>query len=925
LRRVLPPLSRLTAALALAVAAPLAAERPPIAQQLTFTPYHASGIYEIGETVGWTVTPGPAPPADAYKWTIRRNNAVVLKEGRLDLSSGKATIEIAGDQPEMLYVAVEAYADPPSPDAKFTGGNAGRDTGFYAVGAAVAPAKIPLSIPRPADFDAFWDGKLAAQAKVPINPVLTPVSTDVAGVELNMFQLDALGSHAHGYVAKPAREGKFPAVIQLQYAGVYALNAAAVARRASEGWLILNVDSHDKLPSDPAGSVPRGYQAVGNTDRETSYFLDMYLRDSRVLDYLLTRPDWDGRTIVVMGGSMGGQQSIVLAGLRPEKITSVLVCVPAGADSNGDLHGRKAGYPNWPSDNADVMKTALYFDTVNFASRIKAPVFAGFGFIDTISPPAGVWTMLNQIPSPVEPFPMIDSEHDNLTPDKARPCPARSAEILDRIVHGGAFVPGSAPLLPGLNGEIGMHDPSTVVPDRGKFFVYATGNGLPAAMSIDGWTWQRAGSLMQSVPGGRPGPDVISRGGNNTWAPDVIHVGDKFFIYYAAPGTQPKAAIGLLVGRTLDPESPEYAWEDGGPVVWSDGVEDSNAIDPGVLLDPSNGSLWLTYGSYFGYIRLVELDPRTGKRLHPDAKPIDLAVNGEASVMIAHDGWYYLFVTHGSCCAGANSSYNIRMGRAKKVTGPFLDNMGVGMLEGGGKLFLGSGGRRIGPGHFGLLDLGDGVQKFSCHYEADLDRGGISVLDIRPLLWRDGWPVAGDNFAGGTYEIESARTGTALELAVQGAPVGGARRPGGRGGAPAPIAPVPNQDAGQVAGSWPSGPIDLRLSPYMLQAQQKWTVSPVAAAGGYPGSPYFKITVAGTDRTLAATQDGELVALPVFTGGPEQLWRIDQLADGTYRVMPKAVPHATDAMALSAVGSSAPTLARVKADSDRQRWLFKTP
>ena len=201
------------------------------------------------------------------------------------------------------------------------------------------------------------------------------------------------------------------------------------------------MDSHDKLPSDPAGNVPRAYQAVGNTDRETSYFLNMYLRDSRALDYLMSRPDWDGKTIVLMGGSMGGQQSLALAGLRPEKIGAVLVCVPAGADTNGNLHGRKAGYPNWPSDNPDVMKTALYFDTVNFASRIKAPVFAGMGFIDTISPPAGVWTMINQVPGSVEVLPMIESEHDNLTPEKASVCPARSNEILGVIVRGGQFTP----------------------------------------------------------------------------------------------------------------------------------------------------------------------------------------------------------------------------------------------------------------------------------------------------------------------------------------------------------------------------------------------------------------------------------------------------------------------------------------------------
>jgi arabinan endo-1,5-alpha-L-arabinosidase len=480
-----------------------------------------------------------------------------------------------------------------------------------------------------------------------------------------------------------------------------------------------------------------------------------------------------------------------------------------------------------------------------------------------------------------------------------------------------------------LDGEPGLHDPSTVIRAGDKFYVYGTGNGLPAYVSDDGWTWHQAGSVMRAVKGGKPGPAVLAKGGNNTWAPDIVRSGDRYFLYYSAPGPQPKSAIGLLIGRTLDPASPDYAWEDAGPVVWSDGVEDSNAIDPGVFRDPADGSLWLTYGSYFGYIRLVQLDPKTGLRLHPTRKATDIAINSEASIMMFRDGWYYLLVTHGSCCAGANSSYNIRMGRSRKVTGPFLDNMGVDMLQGGGTLFAGSSGRHIGAGHFGLLDLGDGVEKFSLHYEADLDRGGTSVLDIRPLLWRDGWPVAGANVVAGTYQIESARTGTALEMAVQGVPVGGLRPRGpgapGRGRDTPPPPPIPAQDAAQVSGAWAAGPVGVRMAPYMVQAQQTWALAPVTGVGGYPGSPFFKITIAGTDRALAATADAELTVVPAFTGAPEQLWRIDQLADGTYRLMPKAVPGNAAPRALSAIGSSTATLATFHADSDRQRWRLSPP
>jgi cephalosporin-C deacetylase len=414
--------------IALALATPLVH-----AQQLIFTPFHASGIYEIGERAGWTVTlpQGAATGglAASYSYTIRKNNLDTIKTGVIDISPGSATIEAALNEPAMLYVDVNHVEQ---------GGGTASGSAIH-LGAAIAPSKLQPSVPRPADFDAFWDAKLKALSAIPIHPVLTPAQTGKENVELYTVMLDSVGSHVQGYLAKPAHPGKFPALVIFQYAGVYALQPNSVTDRAAEGWLAFDVDSHDIPPSQGNG-VPTNYQSIGNSDRETSYFLNMYLRDSRAIDYIASRPDWDGKTIVIMGTSMGGQQSLVTAALNP-KVTSVIVNEPSGADSNGDLHGRKAGYPNWPSNNPKVMETALYFDTVNFAPRIKAPVLAAIGWIDTTAPPAGIWTAVDQIPGPKEVVPMIESAHNNITPEKQGAYNSRSKEVLHLILSGGEFKP----------------------------------------------------------------------------------------------------------------------------------------------------------------------------------------------------------------------------------------------------------------------------------------------------------------------------------------------------------------------------------------------------------------------------------------------------------------------------------------------------
>lgn len=410
------------------------------AQQVTFTPASPNAIYAVGDKVAWTVglPAGAAAPEGKYSYTIKKDNVATLKSGEFALASGPVTLDIEGTEPAMLYlqVALPAGSPPPPP----TRGNGPRNL----AAAAVSPERIQPVVARPADFDAFWEEKIKLLKAVPEAAQITPGESDKPGVEYYSVRLNNInGARVYGQLAKPAREGKFPALLQMQYAGVYPLQKQWVTDRAAEGWLAFNVMAHD-LPYDrdqafyaALPAMIRNYNSLYNDNRDRNYFLQMYLGDYRALDYLSSRPDWDGRVLVVTGTSMGGQQSFAMAGLHP-KVTHMMIRVPAGADSNAALHGRAPSYPNWDRNNPKVMETALYFDAVNFAPRIKATSLVGFGFIDPISAPTGVWTAFNLIPGPKEAVPMIDAAHDNqATAEQLKLYADRSTEWFKILASGG--------------------------------------------------------------------------------------------------------------------------------------------------------------------------------------------------------------------------------------------------------------------------------------------------------------------------------------------------------------------------------------------------------------------------------------------------------------------------------------------------------
>lgn len=455
-----------------------------------------------------------------------------------------------------------------------------------------------------------------------------------------------------------------------------------------------------------------------------------------------------------------------------------------------------------------------------------------------------------------------------------------------------------------------IHDPSTIAECDGKYYTFGTGGG--GLISDDGWSWHSGAE--------RPGGGA---------APDVMKIGDRYLVIYGATGGGlgggHNGRILTMWNKTLDPKSPDFKFTKPIEVCASDGMEDQDAIDPSLLMDPNTGRLWVSYGTYFGTIRLIELDPQTGERMKGN-KEKDIAIDCEATDLIYRDGWYYLLGTHGTCCDGVNSTYNIVVGRSKNVEGPYVDNVGRDMFHGGGRMVIAAGGRVCGPGHFGRTVIDEGVEIMSCHYEADFDRSGRSVLGIRPLIWKNGWPVAGEEFKGGTFEIESERRGYSLELAVDFVRIPQEREGFWDMDLSKPLKKIPAQQLADVEAGWPKGDIALRCGDYMFRPHQRWTITAVPEKGGYLSNPYFKITIEDTQRALTATADKELTTTPEYTGADNQLWRIEQLVDGTYRIMPKAIPGMdgdNKKYCIYSAGDSTPTLAEYDFSSDNSKWNLR--
>lgn len=306
--------------------------------------------------------------------------------------------------------------------------------------------------------------------------------------------------------------------------------------------------------------------------------------------------------------------------------------------------------------------------------------------------------------------------------------------------------------------DIITHDPSTIVKEGDTYWFFGTGHGVDSFYSKDLKNWQRGPSIFPDPP--KWITDVASSQKGHFWAPDIIKIGDTWHVYYSVSAFgKNTSALALATSKSLDPDSPDYGWTDRGIVFQSREGDPYNAIDPAMIRD-QQGRLWMMFGSFWSGLKMIELDPETGmaKAVEPEVIHIAAKNSGvneiEAPGIYYHDGYYYLFVNWDFCCRGVNSTYNVRVGRSKNVTGPYVDKEGQPLTDGGGTPFLTSEGPFIGPGHVGVFEE-DGTYWVGVHFY-DGTRDGAPHLALRELKWgEDGWP-----FVEGPGSPASVNTGT---------------------------------------------------------------------------------------------------------------------------------------------------------------------
>jgi arabinan endo-1,5-alpha-L-arabinosidase len=291
----------------------------------------------------------------------------------------------------------------------------------------------------------------------------------------------------------------------------------------------------------------------------------------------------------------------------------------------------------------------------------------------------------------------------------------------------------------GLTGNLGVHDP-VMIKAGDTYYVFST--GLAIKTSKDKIHWTNAGNVFdKDVP--KPtwwNNDIKDKIG--LWAPDIHYADGQYHLYYSVSAWMNfNSSVGYATNVTLDKNSPDYKWVDHGQVIgYKNGGEGVNVIDPNIFID-KDGKEWLIYGSFKSGLRLVQLDPKTGKLFNDKPRLTTITSHlGEGSYIIKGPEYYYIFASRGKCCKGMESTYQIVIGRSKTLTGPYLNKDGESWVDDKYTVFLAGDYDEPGRGHNGFFAERDST--FIVYHAYTRSQNGASLLNIKPMYMDDaGWPT----------------------------------------------------------------------------------------------------------------------------------------------------------------------------------------
>jgi cephalosporin-C deacetylase-like acetyl esterase len=336
---------------------------------------HANALYHTGDIVTFTIRwEGDVKTVTGASvgWVLSRDGMPPLRKGEASLRDGQVAVTGKLDEPGFLRCdATVATGEKVSIKA--------------AASAGIDPWLIAPTLPAPNDFDDFWAGKKKLLAKVPIDVRLRPIESPEKEVEAFDLLADSLGPPVSGYLVRPrgSLPKNLPAILTLQDSAVGDSNLGRGVYWAKHGLLALDINAHE-LPNEQP-DLP-----------------GMYLRVLRAIDVLTSRSEWDGRTLILYGTGLGGAQAIAGAALD-HRVTLLVAGVPAMCDDSGSLDGRVSGWPKLvPQDaggkpDSAGLESARYFDSDNFAIRVKGDALFTVGFLDATCPPTGVYAAFNEL------------------------------------------------------------------------------------------------------------------------------------------------------------------------------------------------------------------------------------------------------------------------------------------------------------------------------------------------------------------------------------------------------------------------------------------------------------------------------------------------------------------------------------------------